>query len=96
MNKQTLQIDSLTNPETAIHRLTSLTEVNHCNAMAVNKAVPTYISQKPGLSLASIENCLYLFHFLLVSKKHKAIHVKTYYLLKLVLSCIKGMYLAKH
>lgn len=59
MNKQTRQIDSLTNPETAIHRLASLTEVNHCNAMAVNKAVPTYISQNPGLSLASIGNCLY-------------------------------------
>lgn len=64
--------------------------------MAVNKTAPIYINQKPGLSLGRTGNFLLLFHFLLVPKKHEAINVEMYYLLKLALSCIKGMYLAKH
>lgn len=96
MNKQTRQIAGLRSPDTAIHGLTSLTEVNHCNSMAVNKTVPIYINQKPGLSLGRTGNFLLLFHFLLVPKTHEAVNAKTCYLLKLVLSCIKGMYLSKH
>lgn len=96
MNKQTGKTASLKSPDTAIHGLTSLTEVNHCNSMAVNKTVPIYSNQKLGLSLGRTGNFLLLFHFLLVPKKHEGTNVETYYLLKLVLSGIKGMYLAKH
>lgn len=88
MNKQTRQIASLRSPDTAIHGLTSLTEVNHCNSMAVNKTVPIYINQKLGLSLGRTGNFLLVFHFLLVPKQHEAVNAKTY-LLKLVCPILK-------